>query len=261
MTDYDAIIIGTGQAGPPLARRLAASGRQVAVIERGRFGGTCINTGCTPTKTLVASAYAVHVARRGADYGFSAGDIKVDMKRVKARKDYVVGSLQSGRRTIAQEPEELHRLRRPRALCRAARGRGWRRSPALRQDLHQCRRPRLDPADPRPGPDQVPHQQLHDGCRFPAAPPPGAGRQLHRPGIRPDVPPLRQRGDDRRARAAPRPARGRGRVRGGGGVPRQRGHRRAARTPSASAWPNEATTSSCRSTARAASARSWARTC
>jgi pyruvate/2-oxoglutarate dehydrogenase complex dihydrolipoamide dehydrogenase (E3) component len=91
MTAYDAIIIGTGQSGPPLARRLAASGMQVAVIERGRFGGTCINTGCTPTKTLVASAYAAHVARRGADYGFSAGDVKVDMQRVKARKDYVVG--------------------------------------------------------------------------------------------------------------------------------------------------------------------------
>ena len=64
---------------------------QVAIVERGRFGGTCINTGCTPTKTLVASAYAAHVARRGADYGFSAGDVKVDMKRVKARKDHVVG--------------------------------------------------------------------------------------------------------------------------------------------------------------------------
>ena len=91
MTAYDAIIIGTGQAGPPLARRLAGTGIKVAIIERGRFGGTCVNTGCTPTKTLVASAYAAHVARRGADYGFSAGDVKVDMKRVKARKDYVVG--------------------------------------------------------------------------------------------------------------------------------------------------------------------------
>jgi len=89
--DYDAIIIGSGQAGPPLARHLAGTGMQVAIIERGRFGGTCVNTGCTPTKTLVASAYAAHVARRGAEYGFSAGDIKVDMKRVKARKDYVVG--------------------------------------------------------------------------------------------------------------------------------------------------------------------------
>jgi pyruvate/2-oxoglutarate dehydrogenase complex dihydrolipoamide dehydrogenase (E3) component len=91
MTAYDAIIIGTGQAGPPLARRMAGSGMKVAIIERGRFGGTCINTGCTPTKTLIASAYAAHVARRGADYGFSAGDAKVDMKRVKARKDQVVG--------------------------------------------------------------------------------------------------------------------------------------------------------------------------
>ena len=91
MTSYDAIIIGTGQAGPALARRLAGSGMQVAIIERGRFGGTCVNTGCTPTKTLVASAYAAHTARRGADYGFSAGEIKVDMKRVKARKDHVVG--------------------------------------------------------------------------------------------------------------------------------------------------------------------------
>jgi pyruvate/2-oxoglutarate dehydrogenase complex dihydrolipoamide dehydrogenase (E3) component len=91
MTAYDAIIIGTGQAGPPLARRMAGSGMQVAVVERGRFGGTCINTGCTPTKTLIASAHAAHVARRGADYGFSASEVKVDMKRVKARKDYVVG--------------------------------------------------------------------------------------------------------------------------------------------------------------------------
>ena len=91
MTAYDAIIIGTGQAGPALARRIAGLGMQVAIIERGRFGGTCINTGCTPTKTMVASAYAAHVARRGADYGFSAGDVKVDMKRVKARKDHVVG--------------------------------------------------------------------------------------------------------------------------------------------------------------------------
>jgi len=91
MTTYDAIIIGTGQAGPALARRLAGAGQKVAVIERGRFGGTCVNTGCTPTKALVASAYAAHMARRGADYGFSVeGEVKVDMKRVKARKDAIV---------------------------------------------------------------------------------------------------------------------------------------------------------------------------
>jgi pyruvate/2-oxoglutarate dehydrogenase complex dihydrolipoamide dehydrogenase (E3) component len=88
MTEYDAIIIRTGQAGPPLARHIARTGMQVAIIERGRFGGTYVNSGYTSTKTLVASAYAAHVARRGADYGFSAGDIKIDMKRVKARKDH-----------------------------------------------------------------------------------------------------------------------------------------------------------------------------
>src|SRR6202166_3489645 len=87
MKHFDAIIIGTGQAGPPLAARFASAGKTVAIIERNKFGGTCVNTGCTPTKTLVASAYAVHVARRGAEYGFSTGDVRVDIKRVKARKD------------------------------------------------------------------------------------------------------------------------------------------------------------------------------
>src|SRR5262249_32861264 len=97
MTTFDAIIIGTGQSGPALARRLAASGMKVAVIERGRFGGTCVNTGCTPTKALIASAYAAHTARRGADYGFSVeGEVKVDMKRVKARKDGIVAPSNKG---------------------------------------------------------------------------------------------------------------------------------------------------------------------
>jgi pyruvate/2-oxoglutarate dehydrogenase complex dihydrolipoamide dehydrogenase (E3) component len=91
MTAYDAIVIGAGQAGPSLARRLAAAGMKVAVIERGLVGGTCINTGCTPTKTLVASAEAAHIARRAAEFGVSiAGPVGVDMKRVKARKDAIV---------------------------------------------------------------------------------------------------------------------------------------------------------------------------
>src|SRR5215510_1667128 len=91
MADYDAIIIGTGQAGPALARRLVAAGWKVAIVERKLFGGTCVNTGCTPTKTLVASAYAAHVARRAAFYGVTIGGaIGVDMKAVKARKDAVV---------------------------------------------------------------------------------------------------------------------------------------------------------------------------
>ena len=89
MKRFDAIIIGTGQAGPPLAARFAGAGKTVAIIERHKFGGTCVNTGCIPTKTLVASAYAIHVAHRGAEYGFSVGDVRVDMARVKARKDAV----------------------------------------------------------------------------------------------------------------------------------------------------------------------------
>jgi pyruvate/2-oxoglutarate dehydrogenase complex dihydrolipoamide dehydrogenase (E3) component len=98
---FDAVIIGTGQAGPSLAARLAAQlgdkGRKVAIIERKRFGGTCVNNGCMPTKTMVASAYAAHLARRAADYGVMLdGPLRIDMKRVKARKDEVVGNATRG---------------------------------------------------------------------------------------------------------------------------------------------------------------------
>ncbi len=91
MRHHDAIVIGTGQSGPALARRLVAAGQDVAIIERKLFGGTCVNTGCTPTKTLVASAYAAFLARRAGDYGVTiGGPVGVDMKAVKARKDAVV---------------------------------------------------------------------------------------------------------------------------------------------------------------------------
>ena len=97
MQCYDAIIIGTGQAGPALAHRLASAGKTIAVIERKFFGGTCVNTGCTPTKTLVASAYAAHMARRAADFGVKIPcEISVDMKAVKARKDHVSGLSRDG---------------------------------------------------------------------------------------------------------------------------------------------------------------------
>jgi pyruvate/2-oxoglutarate dehydrogenase complex dihydrolipoamide dehydrogenase (E3) component len=90
-TRYDAIVIGTGQSGPALARRLTQAGRKVAVIERKRFGGTCVNNGCIPTKTLIASARAAHVARRAAEFGVMIeGPVRVDMKAVKARKDAIV---------------------------------------------------------------------------------------------------------------------------------------------------------------------------
>ncbi|MBV8846815.1 MAG: FAD-containing oxidoreductase [Bryobacterales bacterium] len=96
MRRFDAIIIGTGQAGPPLAARLTKAGMSVAIVERGRFGGTCVNTGCIPTKTMVASAYAAHVARRAAEYGVQiSGRVAVDMKQVKARKDQIAGKSNS----------------------------------------------------------------------------------------------------------------------------------------------------------------------
>jgi pyruvate/2-oxoglutarate dehydrogenase complex dihydrolipoamide dehydrogenase (E3) component len=91
--NYEAAIIGTGQAGPALASRLSQAGWKIAIIERGRFGGTCVNTGCMPTKTLVASAYAARLAARAAEYGLVIdGKIGVDMTKVKARKDAVSGN-------------------------------------------------------------------------------------------------------------------------------------------------------------------------
>ncbi|GGC64762.1 FAD-containing oxidoreductase [Chelatococcus reniformis] len=92
MKHFDAIIVGAGQAGPPLAGRLTAAGLRVAIVERKLFGGTCVNTGCIPTKTMVASAYAAHMARRAAEYGVQVGGaVAVDMKQVKARKDAISG--------------------------------------------------------------------------------------------------------------------------------------------------------------------------
>ncbi len=95
-TAFDAIIIGTGQAGPPLAARLTKAGMKVAVLERGLFGGTCVNTGCIPTKAMVASAYAAHIARRAGDYGVIDGAVSVDMQKIKARKDQISGKSRDG---------------------------------------------------------------------------------------------------------------------------------------------------------------------
>jgi pyruvate/2-oxoglutarate dehydrogenase complex dihydrolipoamide dehydrogenase (E3) component len=94
---FDAIIIGAGQAGPPLAGRLTSAGMSVALIERHLFGGTCVNTGCMPTKTLVASAYAAHLARRAADYGVMLdAPPRIDIARVKARADTVSANARAG---------------------------------------------------------------------------------------------------------------------------------------------------------------------
>lgn len=99
MPSFDAIIIGAGQAGPSLAARLSAAGQTVAFVERHLFGGTCVNTGCTPTKAMIASAYVAHVARRASDYGVSIDtdiDIQVDLKAVNARRDAIVAKSRNG---------------------------------------------------------------------------------------------------------------------------------------------------------------------
>jgi len=97
MKSFDAIIIGAGQAGPSLAARLTKAGQTVAYVERKLFGGTCVNTGCTPTKAMIASAYAAHVARRSSDYGVSIDtEIEVDMKAVNARREGIVAKSRNG---------------------------------------------------------------------------------------------------------------------------------------------------------------------
>jgi pyruvate/2-oxoglutarate dehydrogenase complex dihydrolipoamide dehydrogenase (E3) component len=94
--NFDAIVVGAGQAGPALAARCSKEGLRTAVIERHHFGGTCVNVGCVPTKTLVASARTIRQARRGAEYGFETGELRVDMARVKARKDAIVMQSRQG---------------------------------------------------------------------------------------------------------------------------------------------------------------------
>ena len=96
---FDAIVVGAGQAGPAIAARCSKQGLRTALIERGHFGGTCVNVGCVPTKTLVASARAIHLARRGDEFGFSAGEIRVEMARVMARKDGIVRHSREGLET------------------------------------------------------------------------------------------------------------------------------------------------------------------
>ncbi|CAN5746510.1 mercuric reductase [soil metagenome] len=108
---YDAIVIGAGQGGGPLASALAGSGRKTALIERSHVGGTCVNNGCTPTKTLVASARSAHLASRSADYGVVTGSVSVDMEAVRARKRAIVESFRSGSEQQIEQTEGLDLIR------------------------------------------------------------------------------------------------------------------------------------------------------
>ena len=104
---YDAIIIGAGQGGVPLARTLAAAGRRTALVEREHVGGTCINEGCTPTKTMVASARVAYLARRGAEYGVRTGPVSVDLARVRERKRAIVESFRTGSQRRLEATDNL----------------------------------------------------------------------------------------------------------------------------------------------------------
>ena len=107
MEEFDAIVVGTGQAGKPLARDLAAGGMRTAIIEKDRVGGTCIIDGCTPTKTMIASARVAHLVRRASDFGVRTGATSIDMEKVRARKRSIVDSFSSGARDALKETEDL----------------------------------------------------------------------------------------------------------------------------------------------------------
>ena len=104
---YQAIVIGSGQAGTPLGTALAEAGLRTALIEREHVGGTCVNEGCTPTKTMVASGRVAYLARRGADYGVHTGDIRIDQERVRERKREIVNSFRNGNQTRIENTTNL----------------------------------------------------------------------------------------------------------------------------------------------------------
>ena len=105
--NYDLLVIGSGQGGGPLASAAAKAGKRVALIEREHVGGTCVNDGCTPTKTMVASARVAYLARRADDYGVETGPVRVDMERVRARKAAVVASFRESSQESFEKQENL----------------------------------------------------------------------------------------------------------------------------------------------------------
>jgi pyruvate/2-oxoglutarate dehydrogenase complex dihydrolipoamide dehydrogenase (E3) component len=108
MSKYDAIVIGSGQAGNPLCQKLADHGWAVALIEKEHLGGTCVNTGCTPTKTMVASAQVAHYARHAARWGVRSSDVSVDLAKIVARKNQIVGQVRGGLERKVQQRKNLH---------------------------------------------------------------------------------------------------------------------------------------------------------
>jgi pyruvate/2-oxoglutarate dehydrogenase complex dihydrolipoamide dehydrogenase (E3) component len=211
MPKFDAIIIGTGQAGPSLARRLVAAAQNVAIIERKLFGGTCVNTGCTPTKTLVASAYAAHLARRGAEFGVVInGGVSIDMKQVKARKNAVVAVSNKG---------VEHSLKTLKG-CTVYEGHARFVSPravSVGNDVLEAERIFINVGGRPLVPDILGLDQVKylDNSSIMDCRPAASGdhrRQLHWAGIRTDLPTVRQPGDRNRDGAPAHCARGRRRI-------------------------------------------------
>jgi len=104
---YDAIVLGSGQAGTPLSQALAKSGLSTVLVEREFVGGTCVNVGCTPTKTMVASARVAYLARRGADYGVHTGELRIDLEKVRERKRAIVDTFRNGNQTRIEKTANL----------------------------------------------------------------------------------------------------------------------------------------------------------
>ena len=188
---FDAIIVGAGQAGPPLAGRLTAAGQTVAVIERKLVGGTCVNSGCIPTKTLVASAHAAQIARRGAEYGVGSGEVTVDMAESQGAQGQSHVRRPAWGRVMARGHGQLHADPRACAFRGSAHHPGRRPGSASRQDLPERRR-----SGSGAGYAGAVRHRLHDQCRNPRSG--HAARasrhhrwQLYRAGVRSDVPALR----------------------------------------------------------------------
>jgi pyruvate/2-oxoglutarate dehydrogenase complex dihydrolipoamide dehydrogenase (E3) component len=152
-TTYDGIVIGAGQAGGPLATTLARAGWKMALIEREHIGGTCVNEGCTPTKTMVASARVAYLARRGADYGVNTGPISVDMEVVRKRKRDIVDDFRSGSEKGVMETDGLDylmgeaRFTGPKALAVRLNGGGERAITAERIFINSGQRPAVPAID------------------------------------------------------------------------------------------------------------------
>ena len=229
---FDAIVIGTGQAGPPLAVRLAASGRKTAIIERKRFGGTCVNVGCMPTKTLIASARAAHVVRNAADFGIVVdGAIRSDMPRIKARKDAIVaestGNVQKWLRgTPNLSVIEGHaRFEGPRSVTV-----GDRRLGAPEIFINTGGRPTVPAVEGLATVDYLSSTSIMDLDSLPEHLH-CHRRELYRSRVRADVSTLREPGDGDRNGAPLDRTRGRRGVAGRAGDPRRRRHRHSFECP------------------------------